>query len=260
MPLSPRQKAAVKRAAERIGVIDSLYTARRHLTDALSDAGGGDLPPPGLRSLVAGSPDAEWFVNAGRTSAAALAATAATRGFDVHDPTVDVLDFGCGCGRTSRHWQRPIHGTDIRPELVAWCANHLPGSYAVNDPEPPTRYPDSSFDVVYAVSVFTHLTVERQRRWLAEFARIIRPSGILMLTTHGDALAGEALTDVEHREYRAGRIVVCYAKQEGTNLCATYHPTGSLVGLTDDFDVVERLPEALQRHDIHVLARRRPQR
>lgn len=257
MRLSPRQRAAVKRAAGRVGMLDTLYRVRGRWRDARASGSEEDgLPPPRLRSLVGGTPDRAWFIAAGRSSAAALHAAAADRGFDLDDPAVKVLDFGCGCGRTSRHWQRPIHGTDIRPELVAWCDEHLPGVYTVNDPEPPTLYPDSSFDVVYAVSVFTHLTTERQRRWLAEFARIIRPEGLLLLTTHGDRLAADALSNSELRDYRSGQIVVCYAQQEGSNLCGAYHPAGSLARLTDEFEVVERRVEALDRHDLHVLVRR----
>jgi SAM-dependent methyltransferase len=247
----------VKRAAERIGVLDALYSARERWRDA-REGGAEDerLPPPRLRSLVGGTPDSAWFLAAGRSTATTLREVALERGFDLDDPAIDVLDFGCGCGRTSRHWQRPIHGTDIRPELVAWCQAHLPGDYALNDPEPPTLYRDSSFDVVYAVSVFTHLTEERQRRWLDEFARIVRPGGLLLLTTHGDRLAAEALTEAELRRYCEGQIVVCYSRQEGSNLCSAYHPAESLARLTNSFEVVDHLVEELSRHDVNVLVRR----
>jgi SAM-dependent methyltransferase len=246
--------------AEQIGVLNALYTARRRWWDwgaALGDD-GDDLPPPRLRSLVGGAPDAAWFLAAGSSSASALRAAAGESGFDLDDPSFTILDFGCGCGRTSRHWNRPIYGSDVQADLVEWCQQHLPGTYTVNDPEPPMGHPDSLFDVVYAVSVFTHLSEDRQRRWLAEFARVIRPGGLLLLTTHGDRLAAEALRDRDLRAYRDGQIVVCYPRQEGKNLCATYHPRGALARLTDDFDVVDRRNEALQGHDIHVLVRRQP--
>lgn len=258
MVLSPRQRAAVKRAAERVGMLGMLHAVRRNWSDRrAADVDDEGLPPARLRSLVGGSADAAWFVAAGEASAAALREAARERGFDLDDPEVAVLDFGCGCGRTSRHWRRPIHGTDIRAELVAWCREHLPGEYTVNDPEPPTAYPDSSFDVVYAVSVFTHLTVDSQRRWLAEFARIVRPGGLLLLTTHGDLAVdeNEALRDDEISDYRNGQIVVCYPREEGSNVCAAYHPAGALARLTDDF-AVERLAGALGGHDIHALVRR----
>lgn len=246
--------------AERVGALNVLYSARQRWRDwrAPQAEDDDDLPPPKLRSLVGGSPDKDWFLAAGSASASALRAAAGESGFDLDDPSVTVLDFGCGCGRTSRHWPRPIHGSDVQAELVEWCQQHLPGTYAVNDPEPPTDYPDSLFDVVYAVSVFTHLTEERQHRWLVELARIIRPGGLLLLTTHGDELAAEALRDGELRAYEDGQIVVCYRRHEGANLCASYHPRGSLARLADNFEVVDRREEALHRHDIHVLVRCSP--
>jgi SAM-dependent methyltransferase len=255
--LSARKRAALKRLADRAGVLNTLYSARQQwrVHRAAETDEGNDLPPPRLRSLVGGTPDRSWFVAAGRESAAALRAAASEAGVDLDDPGVVMLDFGCGCGRTSRHWGRPIHGTDIRPELVEWCQEHLPGAYDVNDPEPPTDYPDAFFDVVYAVSVFTHLTEDRQARWLGEFARIIRPGGLLLLTTHGDRLAAAALSGRDLDDYAAGKIVVCYPREEGRNLCASYHPAGSLARLSSDFDVVQRREEALSRHDIHALVR-----
>jgi hypothetical protein len=131
MQLTPRQKATVKRAAERIEVLGTLHSVRTRWSDArLTGAERDDLTPPRLRSLVGGSPDAESFLAAGRSSAAALRAAALERGFDLENPSIDVLDFGCGCGRTSRHWRRPVHGPDIRPELVAWCQEHLRRLYS----------------------------------------------------------------------------------------------------------------------------------
>jgi SAM-dependent methyltransferase len=215
----------------------------------------GDLPPARLRTLVAGTSSRRLFEESGRRAAAGLAEAADEHGFDINDHAVRVLDFGCGSGRTSRHWQRPIYGIDINPRLIRWCQQNLPGDYAVTDPEPPTNYPDQAFDLVYAVSVFTHLTVERQSRWLAEFARIIRPEGLLLLTTHGDRLAAGALTSAQHTDYHAGAIVVCYPRQEGSNICAAYHPTGALGKLTQDFTVLERRVEQVDLHDINVLRR-----
>ena len=38
-------------------------------------------------------------------------------------------------------------------------------------------YPDASFDVVFAASVFTHMSPENTARYLAESARVLRPGG-----------------------------------------------------------------------------------
>src|SRR5690606_34568757 len=72
-----------------------------------------------------------------------------------------VLDFGCGCGRLIRHvgahTNAALYGTDYNPDLIAWCRQHLPlAVFDTNDAHPPLRYEDSSFDFVYARSIFTH--------------------------------------------------------------------------------------------------------
>ena len=42
----------------------------------------------------------------------------------------------------------------------------------VNGPEPPLNQPDSSFDLIWAISVFTHLT-SSWSRWLVELHRLM---------------------------------------------------------------------------------------
>ena len=147
------------------------------------------VPPPHLRQRV-GSGDLTTFMNIGQTVASEL--DSAVTGRVALDPSHQVLDFGCGCGRVFRHFQprcngARLYGTDVDPALIAWCQENLSaiGRFGVNEPLPPLDYPDESFDVVYSVSVFTHLDEDAQFRWLNELARITRPGSILLLSTHG---------------------------------------------------------------------------
>ena len=55
--------------------------------------------------------------------------------------------------------------------------------------QPPERgvdYPDATFDLIYAFSVFTHLAPAGQTFWIAELTRVLKPGGCLFLTTHGE--------------------------------------------------------------------------
>jgi SAM-dependent methyltransferase len=103
----------------------------------------------------------------------------------------NMLEFGCGCGRVLRHLcdlpeKCRISGTDIDREAIEWCRSNLPRfSFGVNNPLPPLPYPAGNFDLVYAISVFTHLDEDYQFAWLAELKRVLRPGGILIATTHG---------------------------------------------------------------------------
>ena len=101
-----------------------------------------------------------------------------------------MLDFGCGCGRVTRNWAGlsgvQVAGTDLSRPAVDWCRRHLPfARFEENGLEPPLVFDDESFDLVYALSVFTHLTADLQLAWRDELRRVLRPGGFLLVTTHG---------------------------------------------------------------------------
>ena len=104
-----------------------------------------------------------------------------------------VLDWGVGHGRVLRHMPLagmtgPLHGVDIDPDNIAWARDHLKSlDMRVGPLMPPSPYEDDSFDLVYGISVMTHLTRHVQEAWLAEIARILKPGGVAMLTFSGDA-------------------------------------------------------------------------
>ena len=91
-----------------------------------------------------------------------------------------VLDFGCGCGRVTRYWSGfagSVAGSDIDGPAVAWCRSNLAfARFEQNRLEPPLAFERESFDLVYALSVFTHLTGELQLAWRDELRRVLRPA------------------------------------------------------------------------------------
>ena len=158
------------------------------------------VPPPALRHRVHGALDEATYLNAGKVVADDL--VAAWRRHD-QSPAPVVLDFGCGPGRIATEFKRrvpasTIHATDIDDEAIAWARSNLGtvGIFERNGPAPPLDYPDRAFDLIYAVSVFTHLDEEAQLAWLGELRRVLREDGILIATTHG-ALARESCTPAE---------------------------------------------------------------
>ena len=150
---------------------------------------GLPYPPGRLRVLVMDGNDPEGFFRGGRRSATAVSHGLERAGIGLSDIRT-VLDFGCGCGRVTRHFREQpwnLHGCDYNTDAVDWCRANLPFmTAAVNELEPPAPYPDDRFDLVYAVSVLTHLTDELGRAWIREWRRMIRPGGLLLVTTIGD--------------------------------------------------------------------------
>ncbi len=124
-----------------------------------------------------------------------------------------VLDFGCGAGRTLRHFLdaarvAQVWGTDLDAESVAWLNGHLSPPLHVqrNGVDPPLSYADECFDLIWALSVFTHLT-DNSLAWLAELHRVLRPDGLLIASYMG-RLNGRLLTHEPWDENRIGMNVL----------------------------------------------------
>jgi SAM-dependent methyltransferase len=198
---------------------------------------GLPLPPARLRVLVDGEGDPERFLRAADEIAATIGRTLAAAGAPLDDLEA-VLDFGCGCGRVARRWATlsgpELHGCDYNRALVAWCRDNLTHmEFRENELEPPSPYADGTFDLVYAISILTHLTEPLARAWMADWVRILRPGGLLLFSTHGDAFRG-SLGAAARRQYDAGRTVVTAPRMEGANACVAHHPyryvAGDLLG------------------------------
>jgi SAM-dependent methyltransferase len=125
-----------------------------------------------------------------------------------------VLDFGCGAGRTLRHFVREamacerFYACDIDEPSVAWVQANLspPFQAFVNGEEPPLELPNDSLDFVYAISVFTHLTANWSD-WLLELHRVLDSGGLLLATFIGPG-ASSWVTDEPWREDLVGMNVL----------------------------------------------------
>ena len=118
--------------------------------------------------------------------------------YGVDLPNSVVFDWGCGHGRVIRHFAdrhrvKEAWGVDIDPENIEWLQAHVPSVNAATVPLlPPTDLPDQFVDLVYAISVMTHLTWDVQEAWLKELKRITKPGGLLFLTYCGPTSAAFA--------------------------------------------------------------------
>ncbi len=243
-------KAAFLRMLARAGLLGSayrVYEAARSLAPRESTHQADDLPlpPARLRVQVAGTPDARWFLESGHAAADALAGALARRGRRL-DEVGSILDFGCGCGRVIRHLASlpvELHGSDANKRLVSWCRENLAfARFTLNGLAPPLSYADASFDLVYALSVFTHLPEALQKPWRNELHRVLRPEGLLVASTHGERYL-ERLTSPERRRFEGGELVVRWEEVAGTNLCAAYHPPAYVQGhLAEGFSLEELVP------------------
>jgi len=128
-----------------------------------------------------------------------------------------ILDFGCGAGRTLRHFaaeatEAEVWGCDIDERSIAWLTKHLcpPFHAFLNGPEPPLNQPSASFDLIWGISVFTHLT-DSWSRWLVELHRLLTPNGLLYLTFMGSGMS-ESIVNEPWDDRRFGMNVFRYGQ------------------------------------------------
>jgi SAM-dependent methyltransferase len=238
-------KRRLLRLLDRAGLIGPAFRAwelaRTLAPRAQPAVEGPPLPPRRLMVRVAGTADPEWFLRSGRAAYGAIAAHVPLAGLE------SVLDFGCGCGRVTRYWAGfpgAVHGSDLSRPAVEWCRTHLPfARFEVNGLEPPLAFAGESFDLVYALSVFTHLTEPLQLAWRDELRRVLRPGGLLLVTTHGNAYRPR-LAPEERARFDQGELVVRWGDLPGTNLCSAYHPEPYLrAAFAHGFELVALEPE-----------------
>jgi len=213
-------------------------------------AGALPIPPGRLIYLVQGSDSVEIFLVSGLQSAQMIQELLAKHQIELNSLS-SILDFGCGVGRVIRHWvnlQGPrLYGCDVNPELVGWCQQNLRyAAFQQNDLHSRLAFPDQTFDLVYAISVFTHLDAERQFFWMDELKRVLRPGGLLLFTAHGDYYLQRSLRRRDRQRYLQGEMIVYSSQQQGSNICVAYHPfTYVRDRLAAGLELLDFVPESI---------------
>ncbi|KUJ00624.1 class I SAM-dependent methyltransferase [Vibrio sp. MEBiC08052] len=134
-----------------------------------------------------GSTSDDWFLFSGASFVHKLSEVTATQSFREWD----VLDWGCGCGRLTRHLMKSdfksVTGADIDPINIEWCKNNLEtANFQLVSPQIPTPFDDNQFNLIIGHSVFTHLSETEQYFWLLELNRILKPQGTAVVTIMAD--------------------------------------------------------------------------
>jgi SAM-dependent methyltransferase len=194
---------------------------RKTFGDRYKPHGPGPLPPAELITTEALMykddlklrASAKYYFGAGFRGARTVLTMLETCGFDLRSMQ-SVLELGCGSGRVLRHFRNiaglRLAGTDANPKPIAWDRINLPGiEFSENALTPPLKYDEASFDLIYALSVFTHIPIVAQQPWLNEPRRVLRPGGYLLCTVHGDSFVYSQLNEQDRAELeRAGALTL----------------------------------------------------
>jgi len=158
-----------------------------------------------------------------------------------------ILDWGCGPGRIIRHLPQTVgnnceyYGTDYNKESIEWCAKNLNDiKFNNNTIEAKLPYSDDYFDVIYGISIFTHLSEQKHYEWYNELYRILNKNGIMFLTTQGDNFKTK-LTDNELKIYNDNNIVVRGNVKEGHRTYSAFHPKEFMKKLFKNVEILEHL-------------------
>lgn len=185
----------------REGNTQHVYEALRQLS--LRETGELLLDVPAscaaLRGMLPAMPSAEVQINWTGTSGAPLLdqslafVGAVSTAFESHTGRslsgARILDYGCGWGRLIRLMYKfsppeRIYGCDAWETSLALCRGSGIRAHLATCEEVPTSvpFPGVSFDLIYAFSVFTHLSERTSKAVVATLRRCIEPDGLLVVT------------------------------------------------------------------------------
>ena len=111
----------------------------------------------------------------------------------------EVLDFGCGSGYLldallARNI--PCAGADFSEDSVALVEKRLTGNSLFHGVQLvrqlPTDIPDGRYDAVFLIEAIEHLLDDDLEATLTELQRIVRPGGVLIVTTPNDEKLAQA--------------------------------------------------------------------
>jgi SAM-dependent methyltransferase len=147
-------------------------------------------PPGELRQRVIGD-ERNYNAEYGRVTRDELISKLPTD-WDWHGKRV--LDLGCGTGRVLRHFNSEaavaeFHGCDIHAPTLDWLRANIsmPVKLFLAPERPPLPVPDGRYDLIFALSVFTHITDE-WAEWLLDIHRVLSDDGLFICTFQGSGM------------------------------------------------------------------------
>lgn len=97
------------------------------------------------------------------------------------------LDFGCGVGRLTQplatYFDEAV-GVDLAPSMIRQAEQYnrygARCRYVLNEDADLRRFADETFDFIYSGLTLQHMAPRYARAYLAEFARVLAPDGLLV--------------------------------------------------------------------------------
>ena len=138
-----------------------------------------------------------------------------------------------------------FYGTDNNARSINWCSDNIPDiEFSLNGLSPPLNYSNDLFDIIYGISIFTHLSEEMHFSWINELYRVLNKDGIMLLTTAGNAFKTK-LTQKEKSRFENGDIIIRDKVKEGHRTFTVFYPVSFIQSLFSDFEILEHFEREL---------------
>jgi len=103
---------------------------------------------------------------------------------------VSILEFACGYGAVTRHLSSLVSPAELVSSDIHQAANEFIskelGVRTIQSSSSPDGYPmDEKFDVVFALSFFSHMPMQTWSEWLKTLYSLVKDGGHLIFTTQG---------------------------------------------------------------------------
>lgn len=190
--------------------------------------------------------DAGEFFATGLREIAAVMRTAGALGHPAEHRAA--LDFGCGVGRLTQplagFFDR-VTGVDVSPAMLELARRFNRQTdrceYILNATDDLGQFADGAFDFIYSGIVLQHVGAGNARRYVREFVRVLRPSGLAMFQLPSRLSSPSVLSRLGYRANRlrrellrgAGFMYMCGVPRE-TVIADVERSGGRLVTVLED--------------------------
>ncbi|MDA3839064.1 MAG: class I SAM-dependent methyltransferase [Candidatus Delongbacteria bacterium] len=174
---------------------------------------------------------------------------------------INLLEWGCGPVRILRHIPEiladknlSVYGSDYNPETIKWDkASFKNINFSKNELLPPLEYDDNFFEVIYCISVFTHLDEETELKWFNEIVRVLKPGGIFLLSIHGES-SKDRLSEEEKKIFDEHGCVIRSNVTEGKRSFTSYNSEKFMrERMLKDVKILEFIPGKKNEQDIWIV-------
>lgn len=177
-----------------------------------------------------------------------------------------ILDWGCGPARITRHLKKMyptalVSGSDTNANTITWNKAHIKEiDFVQQNHQPPLPFMNQQFDLIIGFSVLTHIPATTQQEWLSELYRILKPSGIAWITTHGNHFI-QQLSIARKQEMKKQGIYSTGYPFTGHRMMSTYHQPEKFKQLLEEkFELLAHFdgatyPDKAGKQDLWIIRR-----